>query len=162
MFEWSFFPGYNSFNYEKLFRWLQCIACKICQCSSIHKLILSRASGVLSLSDHLRYLWGMNCFGNVSRQFELVPLVSKFTHSTLLPLYNVHFRQEISSLESVFAMSAKFCISITVFVSFREKYLELEVQYHDVPFLLLTWEKGFDYLQCSNTSWLERRKKFKE
>ena len=41
-----------------------------------------------------------------------------FTHTFLLPLYIVHFKQDNSFLESVFSMSGNCCISTTVKVSF--------------------------------------------
>ena len=55
-------PGYNRkmlirkkasnldgvcFNYEQLFHPVQCTACKICQCSSIDKLVLPEVTGIL-------------------------------------------------------------------------------------------------------------------
>ena len=78
-----FSPGYNrkmlmrkrtSFldgvcvNYEQLFHPVQCTACRICHCSSRDKLVLPEVTGLLSYSDQPQYLWGINCFGNGTRQ----------------------------------------------------------------------------------------------
>ena len=50
--------------------------------------------------------------------FELSVSIWKFTLTFLRSLYFVHFRQEKSSLEPVFSMFVKFCISTTVTVRF--------------------------------------------
>ena len=39
------------FKYEHLFHPIQCIACRICQCSSEDKLVLPRVTRVLSISE---------------------------------------------------------------------------------------------------------------
>ena len=57
-------------NYEQLFHPVQCSACRICQCSSRDKFVLPEVTGILSLSDQLHYLWGINCFGNGTRQYS--------------------------------------------------------------------------------------------
>ena len=44
------------FNYEQLFHPIQCIACRLCQCSSRDKLVLPEVTGILSISDQLHYL----------------------------------------------------------------------------------------------------------
>ena len=43
-------------NYEQLFHPVQCIACRICQCSSKDKLVSPEMTGILSFSDQLLYL----------------------------------------------------------------------------------------------------------
>ena len=59
----------NCFNYEQFFHTLQCTACNICQCSSIDKLGLPRATGFLSISGQFHYLWGTKSFGNSEKQY---------------------------------------------------------------------------------------------
>ena len=46
----------NCFNYEQLFHPVQRIAFKKCQGTSIDKLVLLKASGILSLLDQRHYL----------------------------------------------------------------------------------------------------------
>ena len=106
------------FNYELLFHPVQCTACRICQCSSRDELVLPEVTGILSISDQLHYLRGINCFGNGTRQYSTCLYQSGSSQTYLLPLYIVHFRQDIYSLESVFSMSGKCCISTPVSVSF--------------------------------------------
>ena len=55
-------------NYEQLFHPVQCTACKICQCTSRDRLVLPEMTGILTISDHVHYLWGTSCFGNGTRQ----------------------------------------------------------------------------------------------
>ena len=43
-------------NYEQLFHPVQCIACRICQCSARDKLVSPGMTGILSFSDQLLYL----------------------------------------------------------------------------------------------------------
>ena len=106
------------FTYEQLFHPVQCIACRICQCSSRDRLVLPKVTGILSIAYQLHYLWGIKCFGNGTRQFSTCVSVWKFTRTSLLTLYNVHFRKDISSLESVFSVSGNCFVSTTVSVSF--------------------------------------------
>ena len=62
----------------------------------------------LTSSDEFHYLWGTNCFCNGTRQiFNFSVWVLKFTHTFLLSFFIVHFRQEISSVESGFLRSGK-------------------------------------------------------
>ena len=56
------------FNYEQLFQPAQCTASRICLGSFIDKHFSWRASFILSFSDQLHYLRGLNCFGNGTRQ----------------------------------------------------------------------------------------------
>ena len=78
-------PGYNRkklmrkrtsildrvcFIYEQLFHPVQCTACRICQCNSKHKLVLPEVTGILSISDQLHYLWGLNCAVKGTRQYS--------------------------------------------------------------------------------------------
>ena len=44
------------FNYEQLFRPVQCTACRTCQSSSRDRLVLPEVTGILSISDELHYL----------------------------------------------------------------------------------------------------------
>ena len=57
-------------NYEQLFHPVQCTGCRKCQCSSRDKLVLPELTGILSFSDPLQYLWGINCFRNGTRQYS--------------------------------------------------------------------------------------------
>ena len=57
-------------NYEQLFHPVQCTVCRICQCSSRDKLVLLEVTGIMSFSDQVHYLWGINCFDNGKRQFS--------------------------------------------------------------------------------------------
>ena len=67
----NFNPGYNRkmlirkrasildgvcVNYEQLFHPVQCIACRICQCSSRDRLMLPEVTGILSVLDQFHYL----------------------------------------------------------------------------------------------------------
>ena len=91
----NFNPGYNRkmiirkrtsildrvcFNYEQLFHPVQCTACKICQCSSRDRLVLPEVTGILTISDQVHYLWGINCFGNGSRQYSTCLYPSGSSH----------------------------------------------------------------------------------
>ena len=58
------------FTYEQLFHPVFCTACRICHCSSIDKLVLPRATGILTISDQLHHICVMNCFGNGTRQYS--------------------------------------------------------------------------------------------
>ena len=109
------------FNYEQLFRPVECTACKTCHCSSIDGFVSPGAISFLSTSDQLPYLWDSNCFGNsTTPTLKLCLSVLKFTHTFPLPVYFVHFRQEYSSLESVFSMSGNCHVSTTGSLSFSE------------------------------------------
>ena len=57
------------FTYEQLFHPVQCTAGKICQCNSIDKLALPKATGIFSTAFKFHYLWGTNCFGNGAQKF---------------------------------------------------------------------------------------------
>ena len=57
-------------NYEQLFHPVRWTACWICNCSSRDKIILPEVTGILSFSDQLHYLWGMNHFRNGTRQYS--------------------------------------------------------------------------------------------
>ena len=57
------------FDYEQLFHPVQCIACRICQCSSSDKIVLPKRTGILLISDQLHHLSGIICFGNGTRQY---------------------------------------------------------------------------------------------
>ena len=95
-----FNPGYNRkmimrkktsifarvcFNYEQLFHPVQCTACRICQCSSKDKRVLPEVTGILSNSDQLHHLSGINCFGNGTRQYSTCLYQSGNSHIFLLP-----------------------------------------------------------------------------
>ena len=103
----NFNPGYNrkmlirkrtsvldgvSFNYEHLFHPVQCIACRICQCSSRDKLVLPEVTAYLSISDQLHYLWGINCFGNGTPQNSTCLYQSGSSHI----LFSYHYISSIS------------------------------------------------------------------
>ena len=68
------------FNYEQLFHPVQCTACRICQCSSRDRLVPSEVTGILTISDQVHYLWGINCFGNVTRQYSTCLYPSGSSH----------------------------------------------------------------------------------
>ena len=57
------------FNYEQLFHPIHCTARKICQWRSIHKLLLSNATGILSVFGQFHYLWGISFFANSTRLY---------------------------------------------------------------------------------------------
>ena len=97
-----FHPGYNRkmlmrkrtfvldrvwSNYEQLFYPVQCTVCRICQCSSGDKLVLTEVTGFLSTSDQLHYLWGINCFGNGTRQHSTCLYQSGSSHI----LFSYHY-----------------------------------------------------------------------
>ena len=65
----SFFDGVCFIN-DQLFHPVQGTACRICQWSSRDKLVLPEAIGIVSISDQLHYFWGINCFGNGTRQYS--------------------------------------------------------------------------------------------
>ena len=73
--------------HEQLFRPVQCTACRKCQCSSRNKLVLPEVTGILSISDQLHYLWGINCFGNGTRQYSNCLYQSGSLHI----LFSYHF-----------------------------------------------------------------------
>ena len=58
------------FDYEQLFHAVQFTACWICQCSWRDKFILPKVTDILSILEQLLYLWGINCFGNSTRQYS--------------------------------------------------------------------------------------------
>ena len=97
-----FIPGYNRkkrmrkrtsifdrvcFNYEQLFHPVQCTACRICQWSSGDRLVLPEVTDILSISDQLHYLWGINCFGNGTRQCSTCLYPSGSSHI----LFSYHY-----------------------------------------------------------------------
>ena len=102
----KFNPGYNRkmlirkrtsildrvcFNYEQLFHPVQCTARRICQRSSRDRLVLPEVTGILTISDQFHYLWGINCFGNGTRQNStcLYPSGSShilFSYHYILPI----------------------------------------------------------------------------
>ena len=75
------------FNYEQFFHPVQCTACKICQCSSRDKLFLPEVTGILSLSDQLHHVSGINCFGNGTRQNSTCLYQSGSSHT----LFSYHY-----------------------------------------------------------------------
>ena len=80
------------FNYEQLFHPVQCTACRICQCRSRNELVWPEKTGFLSFSDQLHYLWGINYFGNGTRQFSTCLYQSESLHI----LSSYHFILSIS------------------------------------------------------------------
>ena len=122
-------PGYNRkmlnkqrtsildkacFNYEHLFHPVQCTACKISQLTSNDEQVLPRATGILSTSERLHYLWGIICLCNGTQWF--------WDFCASLVVYtDVQYRHEIWSLESIFSISGNCLISTTVSVSFLEE-----------------------------------------
>ena len=58
----------GGFNYKQLFHRLQFTACKMSQCSSTDKLLLSRVTGMLSTLYHFHCRWDTKWFGNGTRQ----------------------------------------------------------------------------------------------
>ena len=109
------------FKYEQRIHPIQCTASKICECNSIDKLILWGSTGFVSFLGQSFLLCSTNCFCNGKRQYSacLYQLsILMFTYIFFVPLYFVHFRQETSSFESVFSMSANCCTSTTARVIF--------------------------------------------
>ena len=74
-------------NYEQLFHPIQCTACRICQCTSGEILVSPEVTGILSISDQLRYLWGINCFDNGTRQNSICLYQSGSLHI----LFSYHY-----------------------------------------------------------------------
>ena len=147
------------FNYEQLFHPVQCTACRRSQCSSKDKLVSSEVTGSLSISDQLHYLWGINCFGNGTRQNSICLYQSGSSQILFSYLYILSILGKIY----LFWIQSFQCLAIVAFQLqsgwfFREKFWELSVQHDSVPILIRTWERGFYYLQCSNSSWLEWKK----
>ena len=87
--------------------------------------------------------------------FDLSVSVLMFTHTFLLPIYNDHLKDKMFSLESIFAMFGNCCISATVSESTPGQNLKLQVQNDKIPTFILASERGFYYIQFSNSSWLE-------
>ena len=122
-------------NYEQLFHTVQCIACRICQCSSIDELVLPRVTGILSISDQRHYLSGTKTFGNRTLQHSICLYQSgslhilfsyQFTHTVFLPSSKFYLRQDISSFESVYSMSMAIdAFQLQLVQVFREKFSEL-------------------------------------
>ena len=144
------------FNYEQLFHPVQCTACKMCQCSSGDRLVLPEVTGILSILVQLHYLWCVNFFGNGTRQSSTSQYPSGSSHI----LFSYHYI--LSILGKIFLLWNQFfqCLAIVAFQLqsvqvFRETFSELEVQHDKVPILILSRERGFNYLQRSNSSWVE-------
>ena len=120
-----FNPGYNRkmlmrrtsildgvcVNYEQLFQPVQCTARRICQCSSRDKLVLPEVTGILSFSDKLLYLSGINCFGNGTRQNSTCLYQSGSLHI----LFSYHYIMSI--LGKIFLLSDPFfqCLTLAAF-----------------------------------------------
>ena len=136
-----FNPGYNRkmlmrrrtsnldrvcFIYEQLFHPVQCTACRKCQCSSGDKLVLPEVTGILPPSDHFHYLWGLNCFGNGTRQYSTCLYQSGMLHIFLSNQYKLSILGEIFLLwNQSFQCLAIVAIQLQSVWIFREKFLEL-------------------------------------
>ena len=114
------------FTYEQLFHPVHCTACGICQCNSVDKFNLLTASGILTISDQLHCLWGINCFLNCTRHFSTCPYQSGCLHI----LFSYHCKLSISG--KIFLLWNQFlkCLTIIAFQVhlvevFREKFSEL-------------------------------------
>ena len=78
-------------KYEQLFLLIQCSACRICQCSSRDRLVLPEITDILSYSDQLHQLSGLNCFGNGTRQYSTCLYPSGSSHT----LFSYHYKLSI-------------------------------------------------------------------
>ena len=98
-------------NYEQLFHPVQCTACRICQGSSKDKLVLPAVAGILSISDQLHYLCGLNCFGNGTRQYSTCLYQSGSSH-ILFSYHNI-----LSILGKIFLLWKQFfqCLAVVAF-----------------------------------------------
>ena len=54
-----------------------------CQCSSRDRLVLPEVTGILTISDQVHYLRGINCFGNGTRQYSTCLYQSGSSHILL-------------------------------------------------------------------------------
>ena len=149
-------------NYEQLFQPIQCRAWKVCQANSIDKFVLPRATGILSTSGQFQYLRDTKCFGNGTRQNSACRIrLEIYTNFFLFLFYSFHFSSEISSSNSIIWMSFKNCFLPTVSLSFSGEIsavVRSRVQHGEVPILTLAWERTYFCLQCSNSSWLEKKR----
>ena len=112
-------------NYEHLYPPVQGTACRLCRCSRRDKLVLPEVTGILSNLDQLPHLWGMNCFGNGTRQYSTCRYQSGSSH-----IFFYHFI--LSILGKILLLRNKFfqCLAIVAFQLqsgqvLREKFLEL-------------------------------------
>ena len=99
------------FNYEQLFHPVQCTACRICQCSSRDRLVLPKVTDVLSISDKLHYLWGINCYGNGTRQCSTFLYPSASSHI----LSSYHFILSILGKSFLLWNQSFQCLAIVAF-----------------------------------------------
>ena len=114
------------FNYEQMFHPVQCIAFRICQFTSKDELVLPEVPGILSNSDQLPYLWGINCFRNGTRQYSTCLYQSGSSHT----LFSYHYK--LSTLGKIFILwnkSSQLLAIIAFLIQsvkiFCEKFLEL-------------------------------------
>ena len=79
----------------------------------------TRATGILSTSDQLHYLWGITCFGTGTRQFWDCLYKSWSLHILFFYQYILSILGKKNLLwNQVFSMSGNCCISTKVNVSF--------------------------------------------
>ena len=78
----SIFDGVG-FLFEQLFHPVQCTTFRLCQSSSRDKLVLPEVTGTIWTSDQLPYLWGINCFGNGTRQYSRCMYQSESSHKLI-------------------------------------------------------------------------------
>ena len=104
--------------HEQLCHPIQGIVWKICPFSSKDKFVLPEVTVILSISCEFNYLEDWNCFSNKKRQYQAFLYQCWTIHIFLWPFQIVHFRQEISSSESVFSVSGNCGTSTTVSVIF--------------------------------------------
>ena len=99
------------FNYEQLFHPVQCSVCRICQCSSRDKFVLPEVTGILSFSDQFHCLWGINYFGNGTRQYSTCLYQSWSSHI----LFSYHYI--LSILGKIFLLWNEYfqCLVIVAF-----------------------------------------------
>ena len=151
------------FKYELLFAQVQCTACKLCQSSSLDKLVLPRMTAILSISDYLLYHWGINCCGNYTRQYSFCLYQSCKLNILFSYQYILSILGKIILLwNRFFQCPATVAFELELVLVFWEKFLELWVQHYKVSILILARERGFYYLPSSILSWLEKKKKDEE
>ena len=98
------------FNHEQLFHPVQCNACKICQFSSIDKLFLPGATGILTTSVQLHCLWGTICFASGTRQHSTCLYQSGSLH-----ILFYHFKLSILSKKFLLQIQSSQCLAIVAF-----------------------------------------------
>ena len=99
------------FNYEQLFHPVQCTACRICQCRSGDRLVSPEVTGILSVSDQLHHLWGVNFFGNCTRHYSTCLYQSGSSHI----LFSYHYIMSIFGKVFLLWNQSFHCLAIAAF-----------------------------------------------